>query len=182
MSGEKIEHTEITAGLFHLRPPRLVEAADLLELRHDRDVEVFTPRLNKTVNSLDEARDKIEKFADWTGKAHFSILDATTEKYCGHVMIFGIDRDDDVAEIGYRIAPWARGRGAATTAVRAVTGWAFATLGLYRIRLVHATDNQASCRVAEKCGYLHEGTLRAAFVAGDGVRRDEHLHARLVTD
>ncbi|GAA3193076.1 GNAT family protein [Actinocorallia longicatena] len=181
MEPEKIEHTEITAGLFHLRPPRLTEAEDLLELASDRDVTVFTPRL-KTVTDLESARAMCEKFADWTGRATFSILDAPTERYMGHIMIFGIDREDSVAEVGYRIAPWARGRGVASTCLRAITGWSFATLDLHRIHLLHALDNPASCRVALKNGYLHEGTLRSAFVAGDGLRRDEHLHARLITD
>ncbi|GAB3669680.1 hypothetical protein GCM10027589_37620 [Actinocorallia lasiicapitis] len=181
VSEEKIEHTEITAGLFHLRPPRVTEAAHLLELRDDRDVAVYTPRLNK-VADLEGARLMCEKFADWTGKATFSILDATTEDYLGHVMVFGIDREDQVAEVGYRVMPAARGRGAATAAVRAITNWSFAVLEVHRIRLLHATDNPASCRVAEKSGYLHEGTLRSSFVAGDGLRHSEHLHARLATD
>jgi RimJ/RimL family protein N-acetyltransferase len=62
----------------------------------------------------------------------------------------------ETAEIGYWTAVAARGRGIASAAVRAVTGWvfdAFAGASLRQIMLVHDLDNPASCRVAEKAGY-----------------------------
>ena len=43
-------------------------------------------------------------------------------------------------------------------------------------------ENDPSCRLALRCGYLVEGTARQSFVYGDGLRHDEHLHARLATD
>ncbi|MDQ1615779.1 MAG: hypothetical protein QOJ60_1718, partial [Actinomycetota bacterium] len=51
-----------------------------------------------------------------------------------------------------------------------------------RVELYHAVANPASCRVAEKVGFRHEGTLRQSYVYGDGTRHDEHLHARLAGD
>jgi RimJ/RimL family protein N-acetyltransferase len=62
----------------------------------------------------------------------------------------------ETAEIGYWTALAARGRGVAPAAVRAVTDWVFDVFGGARLRqimLVHAVDNPASCRVAEKAGY-----------------------------
>jgi RimJ/RimL family protein N-acetyltransferase len=62
----------------------------------------------------------------------------------------------ETAEIGYWTAVAARGRGVAPAAVRAVTDWVFDVFGEARLRqimLVHAVDNPASCRVAEKAGY-----------------------------
>jgi RimJ/RimL family protein N-acetyltransferase len=62
----------------------------------------------------------------------------------------------ETAEIGYWTAVAARGRGVAPAAVRAVTDWVldtFARTSLRQIMLVHAVDNPASCRVAEKAGY-----------------------------
>jgi RimJ/RimL family protein N-acetyltransferase len=59
------------------------------------------------------------------------------------------------AEIGYWTAVAARRRGVAPAAVRAVTDWvfdAFAGTSLRQIMLVHAVDNPASCRVAERPG------------------------------
>lgn len=178
---DRIEHTEITAGLWHLRPPREAEAADLLDLAADPGVRLYTPKLNG-VTTEELARDQLRRWADWDVQATFSILESTTERYAGHIMVFGIDARNASAVIGYRVAPWARGRGAATTAVRCVTGWAFAALGLARLTLGHSVGNEASCRVAEKNGYLLEGVHRSEFRGGDGLLHDTHLHARLATD
>ncbi|GAA2730149.1 GNAT family N-acetyltransferase [Actinocorallia aurantiaca] len=178
---ERIEHTEITAGLWHLRPPRETEAADLLELAADPGVRLYTPKLNG-VATEEQAREELRRWAAWEDRITFSILDSTTERYVGHVMVFGLDEVNAAAEIGYRVAPWARGRGAAGTAVRCVTGWAFSVLGLARLTLLHSVGNDASCRVAEKNGYLLEGVQRSQFRGGDGLLHDTHLHARLATD
>ena len=178
---EGIEHTEITAGLWHLRPPRETEAAELLELGADPGVRLYTPRLNR-VATEEEAREELRRWAAWQDRLVFSILESTTERYAGHIMLFRLDGENAAAEIGYRVAPWARGRGAASTAVRCVTGWAFGVLGLERITLAHSVGNDASCRVAEKNGYLLEGVHRAAFRGGDGLLHDTHLHARLAAD
>jgi RimJ/RimL family protein N-acetyltransferase len=109
------------------------------------------------------------------------VLDATTGRLLGNVSLHKIDHEQRDAEIGYRVAPWARGQGVATDSVAAATRWAFGALDLVRIELAHAVANPASCRVAEKAGYQLEGTLRQSFVYA-GIRQDEHLHARLVTD
>jgi len=36
-----------------------------------------------------------------------------------------VSEQDAKAEVGYWVAPWARGRGVAAAAVEAATGWAF---------------------------------------------------------
>jgi RimJ/RimL family protein N-acetyltransferase len=54
----------------------------------------------------------------------------------------------------------------------------FATVGLHRIELLHSTCNEASCSVAQKAGYLLEGTKRRHGLHVDGWH-DMHLHARL---
>ncbi|MFE5623409.1 GNAT family N-acetyltransferase [Streptomyces virginiae] len=114
--------------------------------------------------------------------APFAVLSATDGALLGTVNLRWVDRTDGLAMIGYWFLPDARGRGLATRATRAVTTWGFRTAGVRRIELAHATGNEASCRVAHRCGYLPEGTLRESHLFGDGVHHDEHLHARLATD
>ncbi|HTW09861.1 MAG TPA: GNAT family N-acetyltransferase [Acidimicrobiales bacterium] len=90
----------------------------------------------------------------------FAVLDVSQGRVVGQVGLgnreggrVGIGQR---GEIHYWTAAGARGRGIAPAAVRAVTGWAFSSFGAQRlpcIMLVHALDNQASCRVAEKSGY-----------------------------
>jgi RimJ/RimL family protein N-acetyltransferase len=93
----------------------------------------------------------------------------------------------DTGEAGYWVVPGWRGRGVATLALGALSGWAFSPteeggLGLRRIELRHSVANPASCRVATKAGYTHEGTLRGSTRYADGDWHDEHLHARLFSD
>lgn len=178
-----IEHVEIAAGAWQLRPPSPDEAADALAMLQDPLTVLWNPA--PKVVDLASARDWCERGADWSDGTHatFSVLDATSGRLLGNVSLWQVDlAEDRDASIGYRTAPWARGRGVATASVGAVTRWAFGALGVERIALPHAVDNLASCRVAEKCGYPAEGVLRGAYRADDGSRHDEHLHARLATD
>ena len=47
-----------------------------------------------------------------------------------------------------------------------------------RLENVHAVENMASCRVADKAGFALEGTLRSAMLHADGWH-DMHLHAAI---
>lgn len=100
----------------------------------------------------------------------------------GALTVRWTDRSDGLGMIGYWLLPAARGRGLATRAAVAATDWAFRTAEVRRLELAHAVENDASCRVAVRCGFPAEGTLRASYRFGDGEYHDEHLHARLATD
>ena len=100
----------------------------------------------------------------------------------GQVSIHSSDEELGTGELGYWLTPAGRGRGIGAAAVDTATRFAFDALGLVRLELFHAVENEASCRLALRCGYLLEGTARQSFVYGDGLRHDEHLHARLATD
>lgn len=177
-----VEPVEISAGQWHLRPPATEDAAEALAMLSDP----LTVRWNPApdVVDLERARAWCERGGDWRSGNHatFSVLDATSGRMAGNVSLWQVDLAARSASIGYRTAPWARGRGAATDAVGAVSRWAFGGLGLERIELPHAPDNLASCRVAEKCGFRAEGTRRGGYRAEDGTREDEHVHSRLATD
>ena len=66
-------------------------------------------------------------------------------------------------------------RGAASDATRAVSGWAFESIGLHRLELLHSVQNVPSCGVAGRAGFVLEGTRRSSLHA-DGWH-DMHLHA-----
>jgi RimJ/RimL family protein N-acetyltransferase len=82
------------------------------------------------------------------------------------------------AEIGYWVDPRARNRGVATSAVRAACQWAVATAGVELIEWRCQAGNVASRRVAEKAGFLIEGTLRKRRLQ-HGVRVDEWVGSLL---
>jgi RimJ/RimL family protein N-acetyltransferase len=57
----------------------------------------------------------------------------------------------------------------------------FATKKEHRIHLVIVPGNDASRRIAEKCGFMLEGTARGAFFNG-GRNHDVLLYSLLRTD
>jgi RimJ/RimL family protein N-acetyltransferase len=75
----------------------------------------------------------------------------------------------------------ARGRGVASDALGLLTRWGFDDLGARRIELFISVDNVASKRVAERCGYVYEGTLRGMHVKQD-IWEDTEIWSRLPTD
>jgi RimJ/RimL family protein N-acetyltransferase len=81
-------------------------------------------------------------------------------------------------EIGYWTAPWARGRGVMTNAVRLLARWTFAEFDLRRIEIVVAVGNPGSDRVAEKAGFTREGLLRK-YRENKGVWRDHYMWSLL---
>ncbi|MBQ0847311.1 GNAT family N-acetyltransferase [Streptomyces sp. BH-SS-21] len=116
--------------------------------------------------------------------ASFCVTDATGGVPLGHVGINDIDHVIRVARVGYWVLPDARGRQVATRALALASRWAFEELGLHRLELGHALGHEASCRIAERCGYPAEGTLRGAMFESGRLDafRDVHLHGRLATD
>jgi RimJ/RimL family protein N-acetyltransferase len=92
-----------------------------------------------------------------------------------------INREDSEAELGYLVAPAARGRGVATELLGRLTAWAIDEQGIQRVYLIVAVDNPASQKVAERCGYVREGVMRSLHVK-QGRRADCILYSRLPTD
>jgi RimJ/RimL family protein N-acetyltransferase len=111
----------------------------------------------------------------------FAIVDADDGTFLGLAVALHIDRDARTAELGYVVAPHARGAGVATEALHQLTEWAFTELDLLRIELLIATENEGSKRVAERCGYVREGVLRSLHLK-QGRRQDTEMWSRLVDD
>ena len=63
-------------------------------------------------------------------------------------------------EIGYWLAPDATGRGLASEAVHALAQMAFSQLKALRVEIRTDARNLPSRAVAERCGFVLEGTLR----------------------
>jgi len=101
--------------------------------------------------------------------------------FLGLVFAVKIDAEAATTELGYVIAPAARGRGLASRALAELTDWAFREREMLRAELRISVANAPSKRVAERCGYACEGVLRSLFVK-QGVREDTELWSRLPTD
>ena len=79
------------------------------------------------------------------------------------------------------MAPEARGSGLASKALVLLSRWALATLPLIRLQLFTDVDNPASMRVAERAGFVPEGTLRNWYDLR-GERRDAVMFSLLPGD
>ena len=107
-----------------------------------------------TVSTLKTRDDLVATLArrrDWTTGDHASWALVDGAELLGSISVHRIDREQDDGEIGYWIAPSARGRGLAGRGRRGgVPLGVRRYLGLHRIQLFHAVENVASARVAEK--------------------------------
>lgn len=92
--------------------------------------------------------------------------------------LYGIDRAQGRAAVGYWVDPTYQGRGIATRATRLMAGWAFSELALPRLELTCGPDNHASQRVALRCGFVREGVLRS-HIPFKGARRDTVMFSLL---
>jgi RimJ/RimL family protein N-acetyltransferase len=102
-----------------------------------------------------------EGWADGT-LTNFAITDAASGEAVGSIGVRWLEPDQGVAEVGYWVAPGARGRGACTRAVRLVSRWVIEEHRIERLQLRADERNPASRRVAEKAGFTQEGVLRSS--------------------
>lgn len=80
-------------------------------------------------------------------------------------------------EIGYWIRASAEGRGYVTEAVHLLTRLAFDVLQANRVEIRMEPENARSRKVAERLGFVLEGTLRRIAPGPDGRPRDRHIFA-----
>ena len=169
--------TLATDGVVALRSWRDEDAPAIVEACRDPDVIRWT-RVPDPYG-ISDARQFLEQarrtqHAGMTISA--AIADAGTAEYLGSIDLRGAR--DGRADIGYIVAPGARGRGVATRAVKLLADYGFGELDLGRIEIVTHPENVASQRVAEKAGFVRESLLRAYILLRDG-RADGVMFARV---
>lgn len=153
----------------------------LRELVHDPDVQRFTRVPVPTPPDwVDTWLAVYERGREDGTRAGFAIEDADGG-FLGLAFAVRIEADAATAELGYVVAPAARRRGVASRALAELTGWAFGERHLLRAELRISVANEASKRVAARCGYAHEGVLRSIYVK-PGMRDDLELWSRLASD
>ena len=100
----------------------------------------------------------------------------------GHIEFFTPVKYWDAFELSYQLYDEQfSGRGYTTAAVQLLVDYLFGAKKKHRIHLVIVPENAASRRVAEKCGFTDEGTIRGAFF-NDGRNQDVQMYSLLRTD
>jgi RimJ/RimL family protein N-acetyltransferase len=163
-----LPHPPLADERVVLRPLVEGDVADVVEGCRDPLVQRFT-RVPASYTE-DDARAFIGGAAD--RRAHgvsleLAIAGATDERLEGVIGLVRDRWDIERAEVGYWVAPRARGAGVASRALALLSRWALEEVGFARIDLQASVANPWSLRVAERCGYVREGRLRQAWYRGE---------------
>ncbi|WP_152360451.1 GNAT family N-acetyltransferase [Microlunatus speluncae] len=148
---------------------------DPLFLRYSDAAAVSRDQVVRRIAAVDRLRE--------AGTAVYLAIVAAADRdeVLGEASLSGIDPTQRRASVGYWLVPAARGRGAATRAVRLLAGWAFGELALARLELTCGPDNLGSQQVARRAGFQQEGLLRS-HLAFKGGRRDSLIFGLLPSD
>ena len=176
-----------------LRVPQLAD--DVVRLRAFREEDVpgivrscsdpLTQRYTRVPFPYDEADARARVISGpgrrLAGEAlDLAVADMGDDRLLGCVGLLVDRHDADRAEIGYWVVPAERRRGVAVRALGLLSRWAVTEGGYARLDLQAALTNTASIRAAQRCGFVREATLRAAWYRG--TREDMALFSLLPGD
>jgi ribosomal-protein-alanine N-acetyltransferase len=146
----------LTTTRLRLRPFGLADVAKVHAMSGEAGMRRWIP--DQVYRDEHHAAEVVRALMAWTERApdpraHPFVLGIElpeTGALIGHV---GLSPARGSVEIGYAIEEALQGKGLATEAVAALSGWALAELGLPEVLGVVAADNLGSCRVLEKAGF-----------------------------
>jgi RimJ/RimL family protein N-acetyltransferase len=152
---------DLSDGVVRLRVPDRTDVDAIYDACQDPAIVRFTrvPFPYSRIHAQAFVRNAAHELRAGSG-VHLVSADPHTDELTGVVGLV-VDHTRRSAEVGYWVAPAARGRGVARRGVRLMVGWAVPTIGLERVQLMADLRNLASQRVAEACGFRREGVLRS---------------------
>jgi [ribosomal protein S5]-alanine N-acetyltransferase len=170
----------LTGKSITLRPVRETDIDQLHTFHLDIDNRgKYFPR---GVLSQPAFRKEFQETGFWSKEDGMLVIVSPTDEILGHIEFFKTVNYLDEFELSYVVyAVDQRGKGIATEAVNILVRYLFETKRMNRIRLVIHPENRASRRLAEKCGFRHEGTARGAWY-NKGKHQDVEIYAMLHED
>lgn len=108
----------------------------------------------------------------------FLLFEKATGDLAGVADLHRTDWTIPKTEVGYWSRTSKSGNGFISEAVAALVDFAFASLGVARVEVVTDEENTGSRKIAERCGFQLEGTLRNERRASDGSLRNTCIYAR----
>ncbi len=169
----------LSDGVVRLEPLEHRFVSDFEALAADADVVRFTRVPSNRPDGFAHAwiDAYVQAWRDGS-RAGFAIVGDGDDAFLGMAALVQVHLEMSEGEVGYIVAPGARGRGVAGRAIRLLAGWAFTQVGLARLEAWIDVGNDASIRVAEKTGFTHEGIRRSVHVK-EGVRADMAVYSLL---
>lgn len=150
--------------------PRI--AADIFSWRGDPVVQLYNSEPHKTIDDtlrfIEEERDRYRQKREviWASTLR------DTGRAIGSVSVFDWDRYHRRAALGYDMARDCWGKGFATESLRAVLKFCFERLAVNRLEIWTSAANERSLRLAERLGFIREGSLRKRILEDDGQFHD----------
>jgi RimJ/RimL family protein N-acetyltransferase/DNA-binding CsgD family transcriptional regulator len=171
----------LSDGVVTLRPPRLEDASDILAACQDAEAVRWT-----TIPIPYSPQDAEGWLAPrttpdgWWEHPCWAITAVPSDRWSGNIDI----RPDGLggAEIGFMVAPWARGQGHSTRATRLACTWAFTGLQLSVITWYAYVGNEASRRAARRVGFRIPDVVLRRHLPQRGERRDAWIGDLLPDD
>jgi len=154
------------------------DAADLFAL-----VDAYRPALREWLGWVDAMRSvhDMRRYAQYAeaqfeSRSGFDFAIRIAGSAAGAIGLHALDWSNRSAQIGYWLAPSARGAGIMTRACEGLISHAFREFVLHRLEIRCALENRPSRAVPERLGFTREGTLAGAHVL-HGAFRDIALYA-----
>lgn len=110
-----------------------------------------------------------------------AICAASDDSFVGEVLLHSFSWPNLRCELGFWLAPAARGRGLGADAIGAALSWAFDELAIERMEMATTPDNAPSRTLAVRLGFLEEGVQRKRNLER-GVRVDLVVFGLLARD
>ena len=127
-------------------------------------------------------RKQFQETGFWSKDEGMLVIVSPKDEVLGHIEFFKTVNYLDEYELSYQIYDKEQhGKGIMTETVNMFVRYLFETKRMNRIRLVIHPENAASRRLAEKCGFQHEGTARGAWY-NKGRHNDVEIYSILHDD
>jgi RimJ/RimL family protein N-acetyltransferase len=164
--GDIAHPPELSDGRIRLRRLAAADKAAVVKACNDGLIERFCFRVPYPYEESDfmEFLSYNEHFWSSDLIANWTVVDADSDELLAMISL-DVETLRQAGEIGYWCAPWARGQGVMSAAVRLVRDWAFDELELERLELTTDVDNYGSQRVAQAAGFRREGVMRGYLTA-----------------
>jgi RimJ/RimL family protein N-acetyltransferase len=164
--GDIAHPPELSDGRIRLRRLQAADKAAVVKACNDGLIERFCFRVPYPYEESDfmDFLSYNEHF--WANEliANWTVVDVESDDLLAMISL-DVVALRQAGEIGYWCAPWARGQGVTSAAVRLVRDWAFDELELERLELTTDVDNYGSQRVAQAAGFHREGIMRGYLTA-----------------
>ena len=172
----------LTRGLINLRKPELKDTQAVYDGCQDPLIPRFTAI--SANYSMAHALDYVQRVdASLRTQRELPLVieygNGDDRKFAGTISFHSISVKNSVGEIGYWMSESMRGKSIATTAVRMLTDYGFATIGFKRVEAMVDVENIASTKLLASAGYQREGLLRKKISRDDGRQVDMYLFAAI---